>query len=318
VETLKDDVETMITTGQEPDITIDSGRVSCTVKKFSIVNSHGLSHAYTATHLSVHFVCRCLQSESTWGVHSSRQYDADFAALAEKTVEQARAISNPQPLNSFTGEAVLLAEPVEDIIATPLRWCFNAETAEKTKFQYKFNEKVASSAVTMADDGTISKGIHTSPVDGEGNPTRRTPLIKKGVLCGLLHSEYTAHIHGIQSTGNAVRRASTEPQVGITNLCIKGGTSTTEELIQDVKKGVLIGDFSGNTDPFTGLFSGVIEHSFSIEKGELTHPVTGVMIHGNIFDLLQNVVDMGQEKRTGEGGIYAVPILVRNLDIISF
>ena len=318
VETIRDDVKTMITTAQEPDITIDSGKVTCTVKEFFIVNSHGVSYEYGETHLSVHFVCRCKQSESTWGVHSSRQYDADFAALAEKTVEQARAIINPQSLNSFTGEAILLPEPVEDIILTPLRWCFNAETAEKTKFQQKFNEKVASDVITIVDDGTISKGIHTSPVDGEGNPTCKTPLIKKGVLCGLLHTEYTAHIYGVQSTGNAVRRASTEPQIGITNLCTKEGTSTTDELIQDVKKGILIGDFSGNTDPFTGLFSGVIEHSFSIEKGELAHPVTGIMIHGNIYDLLQNVVDMGQEKRTGEGGIYAVPMLVRNLNIISF
>ena len=316
-ETLREDITTMITTADEPDITIDSGRISCVVKDFSICNNHGASCAYTSTRLTVHFVVRCGASESTWGVHHSRQYDCDFARLAEETVERARVMSTPRALHSsFTGDAVFLTEPVEDILLAPLRWCFNAETVERTRFAHAFGEKVASPEINIKDDGTLYAGLHTSPVDGEGNPTQKTDLITKGILRNLLHSEYTANIHGTLSTGNGVRRAVTEPAVGITNLILEKGRASTDELIQEVKKGVVIGDFSGNVDPISGLFSGVLEHTSYIEKGEIKYPVTGAMICGNIFDLLNNVAALGKEEKTGETGIYTVPALIRSVDIV--
>lgn len=318
LENLREDITTMVNTADASDITIDSGRISCVVRTFSICNNYGVSHEYTATRLTVHFVVRCGTSESTWGVHHSRMYDCDFAALAEETVEQARAISTPQKLHSsFSGDAVFLAEPVEDILLAPLQWCFDAGIVERTRFADAFNEKVASDVITIVDDGTLHKGINTAPVDGEGNPTQKTTLITNGILCSLLHSEYTANMQGTLSTGNGVRHAVREPAVGITNLMLKKGSASTDELIQDVKRGVVIGDFSGNIDPFTGLFNGVMEHTFYIEKGEIVHPVTGVMIHGNVFDLLNNVITLGKEEKTGETGIYTVPALIESVDIIA-
>lgn len=317
-ETLREDITTMIETANEPDITIDSGRISCVVRDFSICNSHGASCEYGSTRLTVHFVVRCGASESTWGVHHSRQYDCDFERLAQETVEQARVMSTPCKVNSsFTGDAVFLAEPVEDILLAPLQWCFNAETAERTRFAHSFGEKVASDEMSVRDDGTLYGGIHTSPVDGECNPTQKTDLIKKGILCNLLHSEYTANIKGTLSTGNGVRSAVTEPAVGITNLILERGRASTDELIQEVKKGVVIGDFSGNVDPISGLFNGVMEHTLYIEKGEIKHPVTGAMMCGNVFDLLNNVLILGKEEKTGETGMYSVPALIQSVNIIG-
>lgn len=317
VEELIEGAATMLETADHPDITIDTGRITCIVRTFSISNTHGVSYEYTTTWLNVHFVVRSGESESTWGVHCSTVYDVDFAALAQDAVERARIMSNPRPLpSSFTGDVIFLGEPVEDILLTPLKWCVNAQTVNQTVFQDTFNENVASELITVYDDGTLQKGIRSFPVDGEGNPTQKTNLITKGVLSGLLHSEYTANLHDTVSTGNAIRRAATEPRVGITNLVLQSGNATVDELIADVKKGVVMGDFSGNVDPFSGLFNGVMEHSFYVEKGEVIHPITGVMIHGNVFDCLMKVEIIGKEQYRGEGGICAVPVLVRGLDIM--
>jgi len=166
------------------------------------------------------------------------------------------------------------------------------------------------------DDGTIHGGMNTAPIDGEGNPTKKTNLVTKGVFSGLLHSEYTANLCNTVSTGNGVRQAATEPRVGTTNLILKEGRTTVEGLIEEVKKGVIVGDFSGNINSFSGLFSGVIEHSFYIEKGEINHPVTGV-IRGNAFEWLTKVENAAKERRIGEGGMYAVPVLVQNVKIMK-
>ena len=315
-EELADDAVTMLTTADQPDIIIDTGRICRTVKTFYICNTHGIAHEYISTRLDVHFVCRCGESESTWGISCSRDYDVDFAALAEGTVERARSVSMVKNLDSsFTGDVILLAEPVEDILLTPLTYAVSAGT-EKSLIAEQFHKKGASDVITVYDDGTIHGGMNTAPIDGEGNPTKKTNLITKGVFSGLLHSEYTANLCNTVSTGNGVRQATTEPRVGTTNLILKEGKTTVEELIEEVKKGVIVGDFSGNINYFNGLFDGVIEHSFYIEKGEINHPVTGV-IRGNAFEWLAKVENAAKERRTGEGGVYAVPVLVQNIKIMK-
>ena len=53
----------------------------------------------------------------------------------------------------------------------------------------------------------------------------------------IWYSEYTSNCAHTDSTGNAVRKAMTEPKVGITNLVLTPGRTSTDELIQSVKKG---------------------------------------------------------------------------------
>jgi PmbA protein len=315
-EELAEHAVTMVTAADRPGITIDTGRICRTVTTFSICNSHGISHEYESTRLDVHFVCRCGKSESTWGVHCSRDYDVDCAALAEDTVKRAESVRSPKYLDSsFTGDVVLLTEPVEDILLAPLTHVVSAQPGDPLRTEYS-NKRVASDVISVYDDGTLFKGIHTSPIDGEGNPTQRTNLITKGVLTGLLHSEYTANMNDTVSTGNGVRQAVTQPKLQITNLILEKGRASVEELIGEVKKGVLVGDFSGNINGFDGSFDGVLEHSFYIEKGEIKYPVMGVL-RGNAFEWLMKVENTAKEQKTGEGGMYAVPVLIRDVEIMK-
>lgn len=312
IEELGMNAAAMLEAADIPGVMVDFGKVSRSIKRVYLCNSHGVNSQYASTRLDVYFVCRCGHSDSTWGVHCSRQYNADFSGLAKDTAVRAQAVQNPRQLDSsFTGDAVFLAEPVEDILLSPLAVCVNAETADKTPVDR--GNTVASDVISVYDDGTIPGGLGTAPVDGEGNPTQKTALITRGVLHGVLHSEYTSNCAHTDSTGNAVRKAVTEPKVGITNLVLTPGRTSIDELIQSVKKGVLIGDFTGKIDPFNGVVNGVIEHSFYIEKGEILYPVKDARIHGNVFELLKNVNILGKEQRTGENGVYAVPALVNKV-----
>ena len=315
-EELAEHAVTMVNTADRPGITIDTGRICRTVTTFYICNSHGISDEYESTRLDVHFVCRCGKSESTWGVHCSRDYDVDCAALAEDTVKRAESVRSPKYLDSsFTGDVILLTEPVEDILLAPLTQVVSAKPGDPLRTEYS-NKRVASDVISVYDDGTLFKGIHTSPIDGEGNPTQRTNLITKGVLTGLLHSEYTANMNDTVSTGNGIRQAVTQPKLQITNLILERGRASVEELIGEVKKGVLVGDFSGNINVFDGSFDGVLEHSFYIGKGEIKHPVMGVL-RGNAFEWLMKVENTAKEQKTGEGGMYAVPVLIRDVEIMK-
>ncbi|XFA73516.1 TldD/PmbA family protein [Thermosynechococcaceae cyanobacterium Okahandja] len=64
-------------------------------------------------------------------------------------------------------------------------------------------QAIASPLLTIYDDARHSQNIGQPFFDGEGTPTRRTPLIEAGRLTGLYHSAGTAQRFHCQPTGHA-------------------------------------------------------------------------------------------------------------------
>jgi len=62
----------------------------------------------------------------------------------------------------------------------------------KSLFAGKIGEGVASSVMSVIDDGRLKGGLATQPVDGEGVPRQTTPLIVEGVLKTYLYDCYNA------------------------------------------------------------------------------------------------------------------------------
>jgi PmbA protein len=66
-------------------------------------------------------------------------------------------------------------------------------------------------------------------------------------------------------------------------------------MIAGCSKGLLVNRFSGNVDSVSGDFSGVVKGGHYIEAGKTVCPVKEVMISGNIYELLKQVVDVSRE-----------------------
>jgi len=167
----------------------------------------------------------------------------------------------------------------------------------RSLFAGKIGSRVASDIVTIIDDGALPGGIASAPFDGEGVPTSRTGLIEQGILKGYLYNTYTAKKDGVKSTGNGVRSSfKGTPEVGVTNYYIEAGTKPVEELINEVKSGLYITDVMGmhTANPISGDFSiGVA--GLLIENGELTKPVRGMAMGGNIIELMEKVDAVGND-----------------------
>lgn len=68
-------------------------------------------------------------------------------------------------------------------------------------------KKIASSGVTVVDDGTIPERRGSLTIDDEGTPTQRTTLIEDGILTGFLHDRLNARLMNQKSTGNGRRES---------------------------------------------------------------------------------------------------------------
>jgi PmbA protein len=102
----------------------------------------------------------------------------------------------------------------------------------------KIDGEVAAAAFNLIDDGRLKGGLSTAPVDGEGAPTQTTPLIVAGVLKAYLFDSYCAKKGKTKSTGNRIRQGySSAGGIGPTNLYLKPGEGTAEEIIGGIDRG---------------------------------------------------------------------------------
>jgi TldD protein len=165
----------------------------------------------------------------------------------------------------------------------------------------KLGQRVASELVTLCDSGASE--FHdgaggTLAVDDEGVPTRRTTIIREGLLSSYLHDRESAAKFGVEPTGNArAWEYDNEPLIRMRNTYIAPGTSTLEELIAAIDEGYLLeGAANGQADS-NGEFMFGTRLAWRIEKGKKTKLLRGVNISGQAFEVLSSVDGVGAEFR---------------------
>jgi PmbA protein len=159
----------------------------------------------------------------------------------------------------------------------------------------KLGEKIAGDNVTVVDDGTMPGGFGTSAFDGEGVPSRRTPVIENGVLKSYLLNTYTARKLGLQTTGNAARGLAGNPGISSGNFFLQPGARTPRQIIADVRQGFYVTEFMGfGVNLVTGDFSQGASGLW-IENGELAFPVEEVTVAGNLKEMLHHVSEIGND-----------------------
>jgi len=169
--------------------------------------------------------------------------------------------------------------------------------------------------LNIVDDGGIPGAVGSNRVDDEGTPTRKTYLIKQGVLVGHLHSLETAAKMKEQPTGNA--RAigrNVPPIVRMTNTYIEGGEMSFDELIRDIDNGIYACHMIGG-QTMMEMFTFSAAFAYRIEKGAVGELIRDVVLTGNVFETLKNIDGFGNDFRIvqtgggcGKGGQSPLPV----------
>lgn len=164
-------------------------------------------------------------------------------------------------------------------------------------FSGQMGKRVASPLCTVVDDGTVPNRRGSLNVDDEGTPTQCTTLIENGILRGYMQDKRNARLMGMQSTGNARRESYAHvPMPRMTNTYLLPGTSTPEEIIASVKKGIYAVNFGGGqVDITSGKFVFSTSEAYLIENGKITAPVKGATLIGNGPEVLNHVTMVGND-----------------------
>jgi len=159
--------------------------------------------------------------------------------------------------------------------------------------EWAIGKKVGADNLSIVDTGDIL-GSGFVPFDDEGTKSRKTYLIKDGLLSGRLHSIITAESLNEDLTGNArAVNFEYEPIVRMTTTYIEPGEKTKEELISEIKEGTLIVDVNHGSGMSTFTIAPSI--SYMIRDGKIAEPVNISVISGNVMETLYEIDGISKE-----------------------
>lgn len=268
----------------------------------TVVNSLGLSAVFKGAYCGIYLALAAGEgdnSQTGFAMDFSLKFDSlKPEEIGREAAQRAVRMLGAVPVTTRKAAVVLepyIATGFLGIISSAL----TADAVQKGRslFAGKIGSNAASSMVTVIDDGALAGGIGSAPFDGEGVPTSRTVLIDKGILAQYLYNTYTAAKDGVSSTGNGVRGSfKGTPEVGVTNFFIEAGQTPVEDLIRGVANGLYVTEVMGmhTANPISGDFS-VGVSGLLIENGEITRPVRGMAMGGNITELLNSIDMVGND-----------------------
>jgi PmbA protein len=146
------------------------------------------------------------------------------------------------------------------------------------------DKKIASDKFTVTDDPLLEKGLASRLFDGDGLAAKRRVMIEEGFLRHYYIDDYYGRKLGVEPTSGSP-----------SNVVFAGGNKSLDELVKDVRKGILVNGFiGGNANSTTGDFSfGIV--GVLIENGELTKPLNEMNISGNAKEFWNRLVALGND-----------------------
>ena len=185
-------------------------------------------------------------------------------------------------------------------------------------------DKIGTDLITVYDDGTKPFGLSSAPFDDEGTPTKKTLLIKDGIIQNFFTNTSLSRRKG-ESTGNA---GITMPKPS--NTIFLPGDCTLEELMEISEKPTLMitstwyTRYQSYAPP--GNFSSIPKDGmFLIKKrGKELQPVRELRINSNHFEMLENTKALGKKTKqvstwlsTSNNVIFAPFMLIEDIKMTT-
>ena len=290
-------------TGFDRRVTVDSGVFNASLVTDAVANSNGVECTESMSSFSWYIMGMAVEGADVSsfdfqfdGTHHMK--DIAVTGTAHLFAENVVSSLGSKKCDGFKGTLVLSPQAAVELVLPTLLSSVNSNNVQKgrSKFAGKLGEEVSCRDLSIIDDATWSEGLAASSFDREGVPHRLISIIDKGLLKSYLYNTYTAGKDCVDSTGHAAGDEESSPRVGETNVIINPGSKKIDDIIAEVKKGVFVTRFSGNVNPVSGDFSGVVKGGQLILNGEKKHSLKETMIAGNIFDMLKNISGISRDR----------------------
>ena len=304
-------------------VNINGCKISYSSSNYGIYNSKGLELT-NKDNILTSYVVPVVQDESGKNdgvgyVVASSLDEVKPKEMAAQGVEEALSKLGGKSIPSGNYKTIIYNEAMVQLLET-FAGTFSGDAAQKglSLLKGKEGEMIASPIVTIVDDPLMDGGLASAPFDDEGVATFTKELVYEGKLNTLLHNLKTAHKQGVKSTGNGFKASyASSVNVSESNLYLREGEKSFQDLMNEINEGVIITDLAGlhsGANTVSGDFS-LAAKGFYVENGKKTFPVEQITLAGNYFDLLKNIVAIGNDLKFPMSNVGSPSVIATGLSI---
>lgn len=282
---------------------VRTSTVTEAVNELQLVDSHGENIRFQFTMYTADISCKAESGQSAqmgqdFGF-SNFLDTLDVGFVGESAAKRALELLEARSFSTTRCPVVMRNSVVAELLEF-LGEGISAEQMNKGKsiFVGREGEKIFSEKVTLINHGLLPGGYSTRPFDGEGIPCGKTIVAENGFFINALYDNYFARKLGKRPTGSSSRNIKSPPRIQISNFYLENGSCDFNQLLDGISKGVFITELMGlhTANSVTGSFS-LGASGIMIENGQLTCPVKGFAIAGNILELFRKTTDIGNDIR---------------------
>ncbi len=277
------------------------------LRKILVINSDGLISPDSKTYLQAYVE---VVGEKNGRVETSYESDGGYVGLeffdettpesiGQEAARRVKVLLHAKPAPAGTMAVVISSEAGGTMIHEAVGHGLEADLACNglSVYQGKIGKSVASSLITVLDDGTMPKKRGSYAFDDEGTAAQKNVLIENGVLKGYMVDRLSAMKFDLMATGNGRRESFRhKPIVRMTNTYIAPGKHNPDEILKSTAQGVFVKAMGGGqVNTVTGDFVFAVTEGYLIENGKLGAPIRGATLVGNGPKVLSIVDRVGND-----------------------
>ncbi|HBZ1520426.1 TPA: PmbA [Klebsiella pneumoniae] len=173
----------------------------------------------------------------------------------------------------------------------------------------RLGQKIFNNTISVVEDPFLPRGLASRSFDCDGVSGSRRNIIDCGVLTGYFLSLYAARRLGMKPTGNGWGPGNVR--------LISDRTCNDDDFKAILKKlgtGLLVTNFgSGGPRLINGDYSRSVR-GFWVVDGQVLHAIDGMTIAGNLADIYQNIVAVGNDTLT-RGAFTCGSVLIEHMQL---
>lgn len=274
-------------------------------------NSHGLQVIVPASRHSMG--CSLIarqgdeQQRDGWGISArAKELLPAVEFVAQQGARRVTRRLGARKLDTCSVPVLFDAELASGLISHFLSAISGASLYRKSSFlQESLGKTVFPAFLGISEHPRLRGGYASAAVDGDGLATREKFFVIGGQVESYVLGTYSARKLGMASTANAG---------GVRNIRMQGGVCPLPELLRTMQRGLWVTELMGQgINLVTGDYSRGAA-GFWVEQGEIQFPVHEITIAGNLAQMFQQIVAIGDDVDQ-RGNIHTGSILVETMTV---
>ena len=305
------------------EVQVEGGVIRST-STITLMNSRGGSMSYMRSGFQIGFEGTVIHGEDmlfTFDGKSDVRPITDPSSVIESIRRQLTWAKVQSPIESKAMRVILMPTAVGSILLNPLLAGLSGKTVYQgtSPLADRLGERIVDERFSLIDDATLPFVPASRLSDDEGVPSRRLPLVDRGVAASFLYDLQTAGLAGTTSTGSGERGLGSLPGPSAGVLLVGEGDTTLDQMIADTDEGLIVEALlgAGQSNIMGGDFNANVLLGYKVERGVVVGRVKNTMVSGNAYKALNNLVAVGSEGRWMRGGLYAPPIALADVSVVA-